>query len=209
MQNISNDINSRLPFEGAYALTEITELSGHILKELDKAEKQELEAITNLRRQREYATSRHTLKKLARSIDIGALEILKDDLGKPYGQSGSETYFVSIAHTDHTVVCGISSESAIGIDLEPANRQVPGKLKRRILHPDEAALFANMETIRLWTIKEAYIKLRGQGLRLNMNQVRIEQNGDEYVVELNNDKRAKICSFQLGKNWLAVAYFSN
>lgn len=209
MQNISNEINSRLPFEGAYALTEITELSKHILEELDKAETHELEEITNLRRQREYATSRHTLKKLARSIDIEALEILKDNLGKPYGQAGGQSYYVSIAHTDNTIFCGISSESAIGLDLEPVGRQVPEKLKRRILHPDEAELFANMEAIRLWTIKEAYIKLRGQGLRLNMNQVRIEQEADEYIVELNNDKRAKICSFQTDKNWLAVAYFSN
>jgi len=209
MQDISTDINRRLPFTGAYALAEITDLFTDILEDLDQQEKQELEAITNLHRQKEYATSRHVLKVLARSIGIEGLEILKDDLGQPFGQVGEQKYFVSIAHTNQIVFCGISTEAPIGIDLEPISREVPEKLKRRILHPDEVALFDNMDTIRLWTIKEAYIKLRGQGLRLNMNQVQVKQEGGELFTEINNDKRAKICSFHTENNWLAVAYFSN
>jgi phosphopantetheinyl transferase len=61
--------------------------------------------------------------------------------------------------------------------------------------------------IRLWTIKEAYIKLLGKGLRINMNEVKLSVDGDQFTAEINNDKTAKICSFQLEQNWLAVAYY--
>ena len=64
MKNISKQINSLLPFEGAYALAKITDISAETLKVLDKSDREEFAEITNRDRQREYAASRQTLKKL-------------------------------------------------------------------------------------------------------------------------------------------------
>jgi 4'-phosphopantetheinyl transferase len=147
------------------------------------------------------------LKELAGGMGVSDFSTLKDNLGQPYGSAGSQNYFVSIAHSDQTVFCGISEHQPIGIDIEPVNREVSERLKRRILHPDEGRLFSEMPIVKLWTIKEAYIKLLGQGLRMNMNQVHVRKEKDEFFVEINNDKRAKICSFQIQKNWLAIAYY--
>ena len=207
MRDISADINNRLPFEGAFALEAITKLSDNMLQTLSSREKKHLQSITNLRRRQEYATSRHTLKVLAQSMGLGALTIHKDELGQPFGGIGDEKYFVSIAHTNSTVFCGLTANNAIGLDLEPTDREVPDKLRTRILHPDEQAFIQSMKLIRLWTIKEAYIKLRGQGLRLNMNQVRVLEDEGQFWAEINNDKRAKICSFQAEHNWLAIAHY--
>ncbi|MDZ7680120.1 MAG: 4'-phosphopantetheinyl transferase superfamily protein [Fodinibius sp.] len=207
MKDISTDINSRLPFDGAYALAEITDLSRDILEELNESEKQELTAITSQHRQREYLTSRHTLKILGASLGIKKLIIQKDDLGQPYGRGDDDHFYISIAHTDQTVFCGISVAHPIGLDLEPISRKVPDRLQSRILHPREDSAIRALAPIRLWTIKEAYIKLRGQGLRLNMNDVRILERDGQYEAEINNDKRAKICSFHTGNNWLAVAHY--
>jgi phosphopantetheinyl transferase len=207
MQDVTSEINKRLSFQGQFALSEITGLSSDALNRLNDDEKKELDGFTNLRRQQEYLTSRLVLKEIAENIGVKGIKILKDELGQPFGLAGSQKYFVSIAHTKQMVFCGISKFNAIGVDLEPVGREVYGKLKSRILHPDETQFFADMKLIRLWTIKEAFIKLRGQGLRLNMNQVRVQHEGNDFFVELDNDKRAKICSFQLGNNWLAIAYF--
>jgi phosphopantetheinyl transferase len=207
MKNISKQINSLLPFEGAYALAKITDITPETLKVLDKSDREEFAEITNRDRQREYATSRHTLIKLSRTLGVSKLSIDKDELGQPYGLAGEEKYYISVAHTNRTVFCGITTANAIGLDLEPLDREVPHRLRSRILHPDEESAIRELELIRLWTIKEAYIKLRGQGLRLNMNEVEILEKDGAYWTELNNDKRAKICSFQSENNWLAVAHY--
>lgn len=207
MINITSEIYNRLALQGQFALTEILELTSEGLKQLGDEELEELDSFTNLRRQREYISSRLVLKEMAKNLGAKDLTIGKDKLGQPFGVSDKNKYHVSIAHTEKMVLCGISDAHAIGVDIEPIGRKGPEKLKQRILHPNETEPFADMESIRLWTIKEAYVKLRGQGLRLNMDQIWIQQEGEDYFVELNNDKTAKICSFQKDNHWLAIAYF--
>lgn len=207
MKDITSKINEQLPFRGQFILSGIADLSPDVLDQLNSKEKGELEKVANLRRQREYVTSRILLKKMGEHFGANDISVHKDELGQPFGVAESQEFFVSIAHTNQMVFCGMSEHEAIGLDLEPIDRPVPEKLKQRIMHPDESQLFADAPAIRIWTIKEAFVKLRGQGLRLNMNQVRVKQEGADFFVELNNDKRAKICSFQMDRNWLAVAYF--
>jgi len=209
MQDITSEIMTKIPFEAYLGVSDIQGIKQELIDQLSSWEKEELELFSNLKRQQEYLSSRLALKELASNydIDISGFKILKDELGQPFGQIGEQQYYVSIAHTDQQAFCGISKEHAIGVDLEPLDRKVPGRLLSRIKHPGEDKLVKNIEAIRLWTIKEAYIKLRGQGLRLNMNRVPVRKVRDEFLVELNNDKSAKICSFQMGTNWLAIAYY--
>jgi 4'-phosphopantetheinyl transferase len=209
MQPISSQITAQLPFEGQFYLDQLYSLSQGILNQLNETDKKELDSFTNVLRQQEYVTSRLLLKEMAKQmgINVAAFAVQKDELGRPYGRTNDKQFCVSIAHTDEMVFCGLTRDTSIGVDLEPVDRKVPEKLKQRILHPGEEVLFSRLETIRIWTIKEAYIKLRGKGLRLNMNKVHLEQDGDHFFVEINNDKRAKICSFQAHSNWLAIAYY--
>lgn len=208
MQDLSSKIADQLPFGGGFTLSKIQSLSPKVLDQLSDEEKEELDTFTNVKRQQEYVTSRLVVRKMAAKlgIDPKVFAIQKDELGQPFGVADGAQYCVSIAHTNQYVFCGLTEEKSIGVDLEPVDRKVPQKLQQRILHPSETAL-SEVETIRLWTIKEAYIKLRGQGLRLNMNQVLVQRDGGDFFVELNNDKTAKICSFQSQNNWLAIAYY--
>lgn len=209
MQTVSSDIIQKLPFRGEFATTRIHSLSNEILQKLNESEMQELEMFKSAKRQKEYATSRILLKEVAQKMKIEAnsLSILKDDLGQPFGMVDSKKLNISIAHTDDLVFCGITKDASIGVDLEPEGREVPPRLKPRICHPEEEQLIDNVQPIRLWTVKEAFIKLRGQGLRMNMNEVCLRQEKESFFVEINNDKRAKICSFKSQGNWLAIAYY--
>lgn len=208
MNNQFSEVKELLPFEAAFSLLEIDSVSTEAVNQLSKKEKSEFECCKSQKRQREFVSSRIALKKMFEEIEGGQeFEILKDELGQPFGKCGSQTYFVSIAHTDRQVFCGLSETHPIGIDLEPTTRTVPKKLSQRISHPNEAKLTNDVSLIRLWTIKEAYIKLRGQGLRMNMNEVEISRRSEQIFEEINNDKRAKICSFRLKNNWLAIAYY--
>lgn len=210
MKDIPNKFKKVFPFQGQFAVADLYKISPEKFTSLNESEKEELELLTSLRRQQEYLTSRLLIKEMAGQwgVDPKEFKILKDDQGCPYGVAESNRYFVSIAHTKEKAFCGIATDSAIGVDLEPVNRPVPERLRQRIFHPDEADTLTDIEPIRLWTIKESLIKLKGLGLRLNMNRVCVErEEGDEFFVEINNDKRAKICSFQAQNNWLAIAYY--
>ncbi|HEX6982205.1 MAG TPA: 4'-phosphopantetheinyl transferase superfamily protein [Balneolaceae bacterium] len=202
-------INNRLPISGQFAVSPILELSDELFNLLNSDEQEELSSFKNHRRKKEFVTARLMLKKMSRKMGMKEDDfiILKDEWGCPHGKYGAVNYYVSIAHTQKNVFCGITQNTAIGVDLEPVNRTVAGKLRERILHPDEIQSFRETDTIRLWTIKEAVIKLEGRGLRMNMNEVQVQCDKNQFFVEINNDKTAKICSFQAENNWLAVAFY--
>lgn len=84
--------------------------------------------------------------------------------GKPYFED-SPLYF-SISHTKNHAFC-ILSDRPVGIDAEELDRRINPKLAEKILSPAEKARYdGEPETLlRLWVLKEASVKLTGEGLR--------------------------------------------
>lgn len=86
---------------------------------------------------------------------------------------GYDQIDVSLSHTADLLLCGITSLGVVGIDTEPANRRLSGQdverlmctepERRRIARAPEAE--RNGRLLGLWTLKEAYSKALGQGLR--------------------------------------------
>lgn len=178
---------------------------------LDAEELAEYKAIQSEDRKDEFLSSRHYLKELAAGAGFNNRDfsIRKDELGKPYGLLEEQHVFLSIAHSDNLILCGLSEKRDIGVDLEPTNREVHERLKDRIFHADEYDSLQSVAPIRVWTIKEALVKLEGGGLRTNLNEVVISRKGEEeFLGRFNNDKTARICSFQYKKHWISIAYYS-
>lgn len=169
-------------------------------------ESDELSSLSNPRRRQEFIANRHLIKQLAGDMGMEPenFEVMKDGLGKPYGVYGNTRYYVSMAHAGSRLFCGICADRSIGIDLEPVGRNVSSRLRARICHPKEDRLDA-LSTVRIWTIKEAMVKLEGQGLRTNLQDLYIEPQGETlFRGRFDNDKSAIICSFRHGDFWLAV-----
>ena len=87
--------------------------------------------------------------------------------GKPYFP-GSPWQF-SITHTRHHAFCALSRHR-IGIDAEELDRHVTPGLADKILSPGEKAQYEaaedkNRALLTFWVLKEAQVKLTGQGLR--------------------------------------------
>lgn len=99
-------------------------------------------------------------------IPAGELQIETDAKGKPF-LSNAEIHF-NLSHTGSTVVAAFAG-SAVGIDIESRGRcrDFVG-IARRFFHPSEAAAIAGSrdeeQFLRLWTAKEAMLKLSGEGL---------------------------------------------
>jgi 4'-phosphopantetheinyl transferase len=102
-----------------------------------------------------------------------------NNLGKPVlanGPADSSICF-NLSHTDGLVVCAVARNIEVGIDVENISRKVNLDLAQRYFAPVEVAYLDTMPKERLhavfflfWTLKEAYIKARGLGLTLPLDQ---------------------------------------
>lgn len=87
--------------------------------------------------------------------------------GKPYWPDS--IWHFSISHTKHHVFCALSRKN-IGIDAEEIDRTISRALAERILSPREKAQWEAAPDQRLalltfWVLKEAYVKMTGEGLK--------------------------------------------
>ena len=93
--------------------------------------------------------------------------IAYSDGGKPYLANYEGPHF-NISHCSRYVAVGIDETRPVGIDVE-CRRRVSPSLIRRVCSEAEQRLIAesddhDMEFLRLWTRKEAYLKYTGTGI---------------------------------------------
>ena len=93
-------------------------------------------------------------------------EILVTDRGKPYFADRSLHF--SISHTRKHAFCALS-ENNVGVDAEELDRDINLRLAEKILSPGEkgqfdAALDKRKALLTFWVLKEASVKLSGEGL---------------------------------------------
>lgn len=94
-------------------------------------------------------------------------EIAVTGRGKPYFVDGSLHF--SISHTKCHVFAALS-ERPIGMDAEESDRDIDLRLADKILSPGEKAQYDRAADKRktlltFWVLKEAQVKLTGDGLR--------------------------------------------
>lgn len=94
-------------------------------------------------------------------------EIITMPRGKPCFSEGNLHF--SISHTKRHVFCALS-DRPIGIDAEELNRAIDLRLAEKILSPSEYPRFERCRDrrdalLRFWVLKEASVKLSGDGLR--------------------------------------------
>ncbi|MGC9381013.1 4'-phosphopantetheinyl transferase family protein [Streptomyces sp. MH13] len=99
---------------------------------------------------------------------------------------GHDQIDVSLSHTGDLLMCGITSLGLIGIDAEPLKRRLSGRDVETLMctAPERLRLAATADEERnglllsLWTLKEAYSKALGQGLRFPFTEFGFRTGGD-------------------------------
>lgn len=84
----------------------------------------------------------------------------------------------NLSHTQGLVVLGITKATALGIDTEnTVSRRAPLDVASHFFSASEVAALNELDTcdrnqrfFQYWTLKEAYIKARGMGLSIPLNQ---------------------------------------
>ncbi|MEU4168924.1 4'-phosphopantetheinyl transferase superfamily protein [Streptomyces sp. NPDC026665] len=122
------------------------------------------------------AVSRMVLKHTAAAVlqvPAHRLDLATLPGGRPVLRGLGADLQVSLAHTDELIVAGVSRTGRLGVDAEPAGRRISFEaLREHVCTAEEARLLATLPEeeraqafLRLWTLKEAYVKALGHGMR--------------------------------------------
>ena len=104
---------------------------------------------------------------------IGQPVFAKNQWGKPCLANRDDVHF-SLSHSGTWAVCALS-DTPVGVDIErPRNMDKVAKL-----FPDAKT---DDDILRLWTAKEAYLKLLGCGLTVPLDRVSV-QLGERLVLD--------------------------
>jgi phosphopantetheinyl transferase len=179
------------------------------LNVLTHQEKMRCNSFGSTSRRLEYLSSRWLVHKMAEHLELDPDRFLlkKDDTGQPFAEYQTKRYNVSIAHSVEDTICAVSSTVQLGIDLEPKGRSVAVGLPARLLNESEYSLFSGQDTLRMWTLKEAILKLKGSGLRTRLKDWKLISNDQSLFTAENREKeRVNIYSFSYQNNWIALAF---
>ncbi|MGN1263997.1 MAG: 4'-phosphopantetheinyl transferase family protein [Prevotella sp.] len=101
-----------------------------------------------------------------------------NDGGKPFLKDYPDIHF-SISHCRNAVAC-VLHDAPVGIDIETIRPYKPNLaayvLNIEELQEVEASPRRDIAFIRLWTMKESFLKMTGQGIRSDLKQVAL-RNG--------------------------------
>ncbi|MDZ7718976.1 MAG: 4'-phosphopantetheinyl transferase superfamily protein [Balneolaceae bacterium] len=157
----------------------------------------------------ESQSGRLLIKKMSDLfLESDEIKIFTKKNEKPKAHCEGEEVSVSFSHTTDGVAGTVSKQFNVGCDIEHANRNVHSKLVDRMKHENELeSFYEQTDAIRIWTLKEAALKMIGTGLRKPMNSVWISTKGENrFAVQFDDGKKAKICSFGHKDHWISVCY---
>ncbi len=128
---------------------------------------------------------RQTLAACLGQPDPGALAFALGPQGKP-ALEGERIWF-NLSHCEDRAVMVISGDGPLGVDIERHDRSTDilalapsvftqAECDRLESQPDDAA--RRRFFFRLWTAKEARMKLTGEGMSLNPKQISLQIEGD-------------------------------
>ena len=178
--DITREIVAALPDPAARVAVVPVESGDHRL--LSDAERDRANGFRFPKRRGEWTAGRAAAKLALRDIggpDAADLTVETGPSGEPVVR-GSR-FGVSITHAGGMAAAvAFPSEHPIGLDLEPVTAIDPGLVtlacsdREQEWLADRPADQANESLLRIWTAKEAAVKLTGTGLGVPLTQVMVE-----------------------------------
>ncbi len=157
------------------------EAAGACLRLLSEDEHERWRKFRFERHRREYLAT-HALARTALSHSSSpppeAWQFKLNAHGKPSVDPECELRF-NLSNSPDLVVCLIGKRMEVGVDVEPrARAKSIAEVGERMFSTEELAQLDSLREeqrperrLRLWTLKEAYIKARGMGLALPLDRI--------------------------------------
>lgn len=140
-------------------------------------------------------------------------KIKRNKFGKPY-INGRDNFYYNISHSQNRVVIAYSSSGEIGVDVEKI-RETNYKNLVELFHKDEIKLFSNSLSYRrklekffyLWTIKEAYIKMKGRGLYIDLSSFNVIENSKNNSLIIKDEENINVGTIKIDDyiiSWVSI-----
>ncbi|MGM0768177.1 MAG: 4'-phosphopantetheinyl transferase family protein [Pseudomonadota bacterium] len=129
-------------------------------------------------RRREYLSSRWLLRQAIASSAACAATDCSPVAGRPTASARPQGWFLSLSHSHRLAACAVSAQPGLGLDIEPLNRRPQWqKVVRRWFTPAEQewllARDCQQDFLRVWTLKEAWLKATGRGIAGNLQTLEV------------------------------------
>lgn len=160
----------------------------------------------------EFIASRLLLRHLLKTYtacNISTTEAIPDDMGRPFwfdNQKPLELFF-SLSHTKNMICCTLSRNREIGCDIESLEpRKYQKELAERVFSNKEQRFYHKLSGAaqseffyKSWTLKEAFIKALGQGLRISLPSL-------SFTYMASHSSTFVVSPKHLGNNWTTRPY---
>ena len=153
-------------------LTEISALADpldkpELLEQVTEVRKQRILGMKNEKNRRQCFAAGLLLEKVLKEYGQDPKNIVIGKHGKPE----LEGIYFNLSHSDDMVICAVS-DKPVGCDVERL-RQAPKGIATRYFSEKEQVYLEQFggedydkEFFRLWTVKESYVKMTGEGMGL-------------------------------------------
>lgn len=187
----------------------------HYTYALKKLSAQRLEYISKFHQQkdRQLSVLAYLLLCYGLNLEYGIYEpqeFVYSEKGKPYLKNYNNIFFC-MSHCKNGVCCALS-DSEVGIDIESI-RDVRSAIVKRVCSEKECAsvensVSPNREFIRLWTMKEAYLKFTGTGIGVDMRKITQEISECKNMLYYERENYIMSCTQGLKINTLCLKQFA-
>ena len=155
---------------------------------LSSSERRRVDRIRHPDALRHFVAGRRLLRRVLSRyapIDPGEWVIEETELGRPElsGPAHAPPLRFNLTHSGDLVACLVTATLDCGTDLETLDRSIDAlRIARHSFHPDEVEKLSRLDEgderrelfFSLWTLKEAYLKGRGSGIRLRLDSASFE-----------------------------------
>lgn len=163
-------------------------LKERVFKSLPEARREKTEKY-RFEKDKRLSIGAGYLQQLAlKSAGLENEETVFGENGKPYLKNGG--FWFNLSHSGIYAVCAAGTEEN-GIDVE-AVREAGDALIKRVCTPEEQSMLSALDNekkqdafFRLWTAKEAYMKLLGTGFSLPPEEIHLVL-GEEITLSPRN-----------------------
>ncbi|WP_050514945.1 4'-phosphopantetheinyl transferase superfamily protein [Streptomyces rimosus] len=175
---------------------------------------QRFSGLTDPEARSRFAASRLMVRYAAGAalhVPPDSVELAYKPGGRPYLR-GCDQVDVSLSHTKDLMVVGLNRRGRIGVDTEVASRRVRyASVERQLCTPTERRHLTALpepererELLRIWTLKEAYTKALGQGMRMGFSQFGFGPDGT--TLRTPDGREVGEGEWSFGTFWLPDSY---
>ncbi|MEH6354774.1 MAG: 4'-phosphopantetheinyl transferase superfamily protein [Marinobacter sp.] len=152
----------------------------------------------NCNRRAEFLSSRWLVRQALAGASGEAPDACSPCAGRPTESQYPPGWLLSLSHSNGIAACATNLHGEVGLDIEPCQRRPNWqRVVQRWFSPAEQEwLLAQddaLEFLKVWTLKEAWLKATGRGIAGNMQTLEVRRGFELYGDQCDSARPWQAC----------------